>query len=95
MKRKIAFSILVSLLALSLQAQTADEIIEKYINKVGGIKKIQSVKTLVRSGKFIGGGGFEAGVRQENKRPNLVRGEFSIQGMVGINAYDGATGWKI
>jgi hypothetical protein len=32
---------------------------------------------------------------QENKRPNHVREEFSLQGMTGINAYDGSNGWKI
>ncbi len=32
---------------------------------------------------------------QENKRPSSVREEFSIQGMTGINAYDGRDGWKI
>ena len=42
-----------------------------------------------------GDGGFEAVVIQENKRPNSVRQEFSLQGMTGINAYDGHDGWKI
>src|SRR5262249_38981674 len=32
---------------------------------------------------------------QENKRPQLARQEFSIQGMTGVTAYDGKTGWKI
>jgi len=82
-------------LAVSLQAQTADEIIAKYITAVGGADKIRAVTTLKRSGKFIGGGGFEAPYTQENKRPSSVRQEFTIQGLVGINAYDGKTGWKI
>jgi hypothetical protein len=34
-------------------------------------------------------------VVQENKRPNAVREEFALQGMTGINAYDGTSGWKI
>ena len=59
------------------------------------MEKIQAAKCLRRTGKFIGGGGFEAIIVQENKRPNLVREEFSLQGMTGINAYDGKTGWKI
>src|ERR687884_486427 len=83
------------LFALPASAQTADEIIAKYIKTVGGMEKIQAVRSLRRTGKFTGGGGFEAKVVQENKRPNKVREEFSIQGMTGINAYDGKTGWKI
>lgn len=82
-------------LAAPLPAQTADEIIAKYVKTVGGIEKIQAVSSLRRTGKFTGGGGFEAAVLQENKRPNKVREEFSLQGMTGVNAYDGKTGWKI
>ncbi len=84
-----------SLAAQSAPARTADEIIAHYIKTVGGVDKIQAVKSLRRVGKYNGGGGFEATVVQENKRPNLVREEFSFQGMTGINAWDGRTGWKI
>jgi outer membrane lipoprotein-sorting protein len=83
------------LFALPASAQSVDDIIAHYLKTVGGMEKIQSVKTLRRTGKFIGGGGFEAAILQENKRGNLVREEFALQGMIGINAYDGKTGWKI
>jgi hypothetical protein len=84
-----------ALFALPVSAQTADEIIAKYIKTVGGMEKIQAVKALRRTGKFTGGGGFEAAVIEENKRPNMVRQELTLQGMTQINAYDGKTGWKI
>lgn len=84
-----------ALCAMPLAAQTADDIIAKYVKTVGGMEKIQAVKSLRRTGKFTGGGGFEAAVLQENKRPNKVREEFSLQGLTGVNAYDGKTGWKI
>jgi len=74
---------------------TAEEIVARYIARIGGMQRIQAVKTLRRSGKFIGSGGFEAEVLQENKRPAMVRQEFILQGMAGINAYDGTNGWKI
>lgn len=94
--RKILFLIAALVLfALPAYAQSADEIIAHYLKTVGGMENIQAVKTLRRTGKFIGGGGFEAAILQENKRGNLVREEFALQGMVGINAYDGRTGWKI
>ena len=76
-------------------AQTADEIVAKFIKTVGGMERIRAVKSLRRTGKFNGGGGFEAVVVEENKRPNLVRQEFQIQGMTGVTAYDGHSGWKI
>ncbi len=84
-----------ALFAAPLLAQTADQYIAKYVKTVGGMDKIQAVQTLRRTGKFTGGGGFEAAILQENKRPNKVREEFSLQGLTGVNAYDGATGWKI
>ena len=84
-----------ALFAIPASAQTADEIVAKYVKTVGGAEKIQAVKSLRRSGKFIGGGGFEAAILEENKRANMVRQEFSLQGLTGINAYDGKTGWKI
>jgi hypothetical protein len=84
-----------ALVAMPASAQTADEIIAKYIQTVGGMEKIQAVKSLRRAGKFTGGGGFEATFVEENKRPNMVRQEFLLQGMTGVNAYDGKTGWKI
>ena len=77
------------------QAPSADDIIARYTKTIGGADKIQAIKTLRRIGKYTGDDGFEAGVLQESSRPNLVREEFSIQGMTGINAYDGANGWKI
>jgi len=83
------------LAAAALPAQTADEIVAKYVSKIGGMPKIEAIKTLKKTGKFTGGGGFEAKVVEENKRPDLVRQEFVLQGMTGITAYDGKTGWKI
>jgi len=79
----------------SASSQTADEIIAKYVKAVGGADKMAAMTTLRRTGKFIGGGGFEAKVVQENKRPNKVREDFIIMGMTGITAYDGSNGWKI
>jgi outer membrane lipoprotein-sorting protein len=83
------------LFSASATAQTADEIVAKFIKTVGGMDRIQAVKSLRRTGKYNGGGGFEAVIVEENKRPNLVRQEFLIQGMTGVTAYDGKGGWKI
>jgi hypothetical protein len=80
---------------MPVSAQTAEEIIAKYVKTIGGAEKIEAIKTLRRTGKFTGGGGFEAVVIRENKRPQMARQEFTIQGMTGVTAYDGKTGWKI
>ena len=93
--RKPLLTLALVALAAPLTAQTADEIIAKYLTNVGGMDKIQAVTTLRRTGKVVLGGGFEAGVIEESKRPNKLRQEFVFQGMTGVNAYDGKTGWKI
>jgi len=85
----------VALYAAPLSAQSADSIISRYLRTIGGLDHIQAVQTLRRVGKVTGGGGFEAVVVQENKRPNKVREEFTIVGMTQIEAYDGQAGWKI
>jgi len=84
-----------ALFAVSASAQTADDIVAKYIKTVGGMERIQAVKTLRRSGKIVGGGGFELPTVMDNKRPNMFRQEVTLQGLTGIIAYNGKTGWKV
>ncbi|HKB80410.1 MAG TPA: outer membrane lipoprotein-sorting protein [Thermoanaerobaculia bacterium] len=86
---------ILALVALPLCAQTADEIVSKYVKTIGGMDKLEAVKTIRRTGTFHGGGGFEAKVVEEKKRPEMIRQEFIIQGMTGVTAYDGSNGWKI
>ncbi len=95
MRRVLLMLAGLALFAMPASAQTAEEIVAKYIKTVGGPEKIQAVNTLRRSGKFTGGGGFEAAIIEENKRANMVRQEFSLQGLTAVNAYDGKAGWKI
>ena len=95
MRRILVLLAILPLFAVPAAAQTVDEIIAKYLKTVGGMEKIQAVQTLRRTGKYVGGGGFEAEIVQENKRGNSVREEFSLQGMTAISAYNGKTGWKI
>ena len=95
MRRLLLAAAFVAAAAAHAPAQTADEIVEKFIRTVGGMEKIQAVKSLRRVGRYEEGGGFEAAVVEENRRPNLVRQEINIQGMTGVTAYDGRAGWKI
>jgi hypothetical protein len=94
--RKALFALAILLSgAGAATSQTADDIIARYIKTVGGMETIESVKSIRRTGKVIAGGGFEIPIVEENKRPNLVRQDITIQGLVGSNAYDGKVGWKI
>lgn len=95
MRRLILSLAVLALSAAHASAQTADEIVDKFIKTVGGMEKIQAVKSLRRTGRVNAGGGFEYAIVEENQRPNLVRQEALIQGMTGVTAYDGKNGWKI
>lgn len=95
MRQLLPASLALLLCAAPAPAQSADEIIARYLQRVGGSDRVQALQTVSRTGTFYGGGGFEAKVHNENKRPNKVRLEFSLQGMTGVNAYDGKSGWKI
>jgi len=95
MHRILALIAIVTVCGFAASAQTTDEIVAHYVKALGGMDKIQAVHSLRRNGKYIGGGGFEAVILQENKRDASVREEFSLQGMTAINAFDGKTGWKV
>lgn len=95
MRKSLLIAAFLGVLSLSAAAQTADEIVSKYVQKIGGMEKLQAIKSMRTTGKFNGGGGFEAVVVSEAKRPNMVRQDFSLQGLSAVNAYDGKNGWKI
>lgn len=95
MRRILPGIIGLMLFAMPVTAQTAEEIVAKYIKTIGGAEKIEAIKTLRRTGKFTAAGGYETVVIHENKRPQMARKELTMQGMTGVNAYDGKTGWKI
>ncbi len=96
MRRRLIVAIAAWFPAASLHGQqSVDAIIGKYMERVGGADRVLGAQSIRRIGKFYGGGGFEAELRYENKRPNLVREEFVFGGMTGVTAYDGKNGWKI
>lgn len=96
MLRRFIFSSLAAMaLLVPLSAQTVDELIAKHVEASGGTEKLKAVKSVRISGKLSGGGGFEAAVTETKKRPEMVRQEFTVQGMTGVQAYDGKNGWQI
>jgi len=89
--------VLIATLAFGLTGwtQTVEELIQKNIEAKGGMEKIKAIKTVRLTGKLDAGGGFTGLIGQENKRPNLVRETFTLQGMTQVQAYDGSTGWQV
>jgi len=86
---------LAALVAVPASAQTLEEVLAKNLKAKGGLEKIKSVKTIRMTGTMTVGPGMEAPFTMEQKRPNLMRLEFTLQGMTGIQAYDGKVGWQL
>src|SRR4030095_10652302 len=90
----VAIAALMALSAPIATAQTVDEIVAKYVAAKGGMEKLKAVKTQRITGKMQMGA-MEAPFVMTNARPNLTRIEFTVQGMTGIQAYDGKTAWAV
>ena len=78
----------------NLYSQTADELVSKYIDSLGGINKINSINTLTVNGKFVFDA-TEVSFKQTYKRPLKVVMEAVFENGVMKQAFDGTTGWTI
>src|SRR6266571_5085033 len=92
---------LTGLAALSLFASMAsadpsvDEIIAKNVQARGGMDKLKAVSSMRLHGKMVMGQGMEAPFMVMQKRPKMTRTEFTIQGMTGMQVYDGKNAWMV
>jgi len=94
MLRKVLISVVVlGLLAPIASAQTVDELLAKNFEAKGGLQKLKAVQSMKATGKMVLGQGMEAPFVLYAKRPKNMRMEFTIQGMTGVQAYDGKTAW--
>jgi len=94
--RKLSLVVaLAVLLVPSMLAQTVDEIIAKNVQARGGMDKIKSVQTIRSTATMTMGPGMEAPGLMIQKRPDMARLEFTVQGLTAIQAYDGKDAWQI
>jgi outer membrane lipoprotein-sorting protein len=100
-RRKCMFRKFCSVVALALvvavpaAAQSVDDILAKNTAAKGGLAKFKAVTTMRATGKITIGPGMEAPIILEQKRPNAVRVEVSVQGLIIVQAYDGKNGWML
>src|SRR5271157_1165593 len=85
----------VAILVPAMWAQTADEIIAKNIQARGGSDKLKSLQSIKSTATMAMGPGMEAPGVLIQKRDNLARLEFTIQGLTAVQAYDGKNAWQI
>ena len=81
-------------LPLSLPAQTADDVINAYVNARGGLAKIKAVQTERVTGVITFAPGVEGPFFVERKRPLKMHMEITVNGQSLIRVYDGkSAGW--
>ena len=79
----------------------ADEIIDKYLNAIGGAQKLAALKSYIATGTSVGFGGFGGGgqvhiyAKYPNQRTMLI--QFAKETGRGdeVRAYNGHTGWMM
>jgi hypothetical protein len=91
---KIFPLLLFILSSLYIHAQTADEVISKYVAFIGGEKQWKGVSTIITSGDYTYGG-VAFPFKAHSKAPNLYKFVVSLNGKYYAQAFDGKAGWKI
>lgn len=79
---------------VAANAQTADEIIKKYLENTGGEAKWRAVKSWTGSGKMTMQG-MDLDFKMSMKSPNKQHMKISVQGQEIVQAYDGTDAWMV
>jgi outer membrane lipoprotein-sorting protein len=94
MMRKLFLLTAFALLATSLSAQNADEIVSNYVDARGGLEKIKAVKSERVTGTISFGPDADGSFFVERKRPLKMHMEIVLNGQTLIRTYDGkSAGW--
>jgi hypothetical protein len=94
-KTSVFGTLLVLFLCTFTYGQTVDELIDQNLKAHGGLDKLRAVKSVKMTGKMNMAGGMEAPFTFQKKRPDKIRIEFVLQGLTGIQAFDGSTAWTL
>ncbi|HLO44445.1 MAG TPA: hypothetical protein VK175_08940 [Leadbetterella sp.] len=91
---KLLLASVLTFAATFAQAQTAEEIVNKYIEVTGGATKWAELKSVKMTAKGKQGG-MEFPITSLQKAPNLMKQSISFQGkVITMSAFDGKETWK-
>jgi hypothetical protein len=91
---KLLVAVVAAMISVSSYGQTVDEIVDKHVAAVGGIDKINGVKTLVID-RSLAVSGMEIPSKTLLVVGKSVRSESTVMGNSMIQVLDGTTGWMI
>jgi len=95
--RLLGVLVLVSVTAAPLFAEdemTLQQVLDKHYEAMGGVEAWAAVNAIHQKGNMQMMG-MEAPIEMWVKRPGKLRVEFTMQGMKGIQAIDGDSGWQV
>ena len=92
--KKTMLLYLMIIAGLALQAQTADQVIAKYVTFTGGAARWKKITTMVSSGTY-NYGGLEFPFTSYSKSPDKYKFIVPFNGKYFAQAFDGKQGWKI
>src|SRR5690349_19956023 len=90
--KKLAFSLVFALSAFTLSAQTVDDVINKYLEAMGGIDKLKSISSVYSESAAVAPNGSEITTKIYRVQDKLYRSEidFGMMQMVVIITDNGA-----
>lgn len=91
--KKITLLLGLFLSVMLLKAQSADEIVMKYIETIGGVDKWKKLESIRQTG-YIVVQGMNIPFTASGMRPNLTRQEGEFQGQKFVDAFDGTVAWN-
>src|SRR5215813_13550419 len=91
--KKMFFGLL-AFVALSTRAQTADDIIQKYANAMGGLDNFNKVKTVKMSGT-VTAQGMDLPITVQIINGKAMRSDVQVMGQAVTDSYKDGKGWKI
>ena len=92
--KKIGLLSCIVFLSLLVTGQTVDEVINKYINYIGGEGRWKTVQTIITAGMY-NYGGIEFPFKTYSKALNKYKVIVPLKGKYFAQAFDGKKGWKI
>ena len=91
--KKLIFSIL-TLAFVSANAQTTNDIIQKYSKAMGGLAAFNAIKTMKTTGTFTTQG-VDLALTSQIINGKAIRNDVQAMGQTVINSYKDGKGWKI
>lgn len=91
---KLRFTLVLVAVCFFAQAQTADEILAKYLENTGGVEKWKALQSVKMTGK-MNMQGMDFPVTMYRKTPVKQKMQIQVQGIEIVQAYDGTDAWMI